>query len=143
MVISWYRNLDFESSTLTYLGSCAEFVFPRCEEKTRINDQNANPQIFDNWAPGPGGCGGSSLYPLLAYNAILALGVAVSQQLPQNAFTGPKFYQQLFKTLVEGISGSVSFDNVTRTSPAKHILYRLSKIVFEFSQVIVQLNNTL
>jgi hypothetical protein len=51
------------------------------------------------------------------------LGVAACES-QQDAFTGPKFYQQLLKTPVEGISGHVSFDNVA----AKDFSYGLSNI---------------
>lgn len=108
------------------LANALDDFFANNTRFERYIDTHVNKTAFAKYT-GPT-CGGSSVYPLLAYDAVLALGIAACDTR-EPYFTGPQLFSQLLETSFEGISGKVSFSNLTGTRSTKDLRYRLENIV--------------
>ena len=116
-------SVDIPSSPA--LGNALDNFF---QNETQFSDyvaRHAEPTIFTNFTSPM--CGGSSEYVLLAYDAVLALGITACET-PQEFFTGIEFYQQLLQIRFNGISGNVSFNNQTGTRNLNDLSYGIDNI---------------
>jgi hypothetical protein len=69
-----------------------------------------------------------SYYELMAYDAVIALGIAACE-CERALFTGTELYEQLLKTEFDGVSGHVAFEHETGTRRSEDFRYRVQNLL--------------
>jgi ABC-type branched-subunit amino acid transport system substrate-binding protein len=107
-----------------FIRSLKEFASSPWMQQTYIS-QHANVEVFANYSfplPGP------TLYSYLTYDAVTALGIAACE-VDSDLFTGKELYDQLRETQFIGVSGPVSFDNLTGTRKSSGLQYSVQNLL--------------